>query len=73
MYSLSLNFNIFLRSSVLGAGIIAIEGRARHNDHIRTYGNSTDEFSISYFAPNINLVRDVRWGVHRRRMASALT
>ena len=62
MYSLSLNFNIFLRSSVLGAGIIAIEGRARHNDHIRTYGNSTDEFSISYFAPNINLVRDVRWG-----------
>jgi beta-glucosidase len=40
----------------------AVEGRAKHNDHLRRRGNSTDCFGLSYFAPNINLVRDIRWG-----------
>jgi beta-glucosidase len=42
--------------------VVAIEGRARHNDQLKAVGQSTDLFAITYFAPNINLVRDVRWG-----------
>jgi beta-glucosidase len=40
----------------------AVEGRAKHHDHVRRDGNSTDGYAISYFAPNINIVRDIRWG-----------
>ena len=50
----------------------AIEGRAKHHDHIRRDGNSTDGYAISYFAPNINIVRDIRWGRSMETYGAAL-
>ncbi|MGH7951005.1 MAG: glycoside hydrolase family 3 C-terminal domain-containing protein [Limisphaerales bacterium] len=45
------------------AEVIAIEGRAKFNDYISKHnGNSTTHRGITFYAPNLNLVRDPRWG-----------
>jgi len=42
---------------------IGFEGRAKHNDYAKNNkGQSKDLFGLTFFAPNINIVRDVRWG-----------
>ncbi|MGH7978797.1 MAG: glycoside hydrolase family 3 C-terminal domain-containing protein, partial [Limisphaerales bacterium] len=45
------------------AEIITIEGRAKFNDYISKHnGNSRTHRGITFYAPNLNLVRDPRWG-----------
>ena len=45
------------------ADAIATEARAKFNDYIRAHqGDSAMHFGISFYAPNINIVRDPRWG-----------
>jgi len=43
---------------------IGIEGRAKHNMYMNASKSksSPDFFGLTFFAPNINIVRDVRWG-----------
>jgi hypothetical protein len=44
--------------------VVGIEGRAKYNDAFRASGNksSPELYGLTFFAPNINIVRDVRWG-----------
>jgi beta-glucosidase len=45
------------------ADVIATEARAHFNNYIHTHeGNSVMHEGISFYAPNINIVRDPRWG-----------
>ncbi len=45
------------------AKITATEGRALHNEMLLTYrGSSTEAAGLNCFSPNINLLRDPRWG-----------
>jgi beta-glucosidase len=45
------------------AEVIAIEARAKFNDYTsKNNGNSTTHRGITFYAPNLNLVRDPRWG-----------
>src|ERR1039458_8052336 len=45
------------------ADAIATEARAKFNDYIRAHqGDSAMHFGISFYAPNINIVRDPGWG-----------
>ncbi len=45
------------------ADVIATEARAHFNDYTRTHdGNCVMHEGISFYAPNINIVRDPRWG-----------
>ncbi len=45
------------------AGVIATEARAHFNDYTGKHdGNSIMHEGISLYAPNINIVRDPRWG-----------
>jgi hypothetical protein len=41
---------------------IGMEGRAKFNDAFKKSGGTESLFGLTFFAPNINLVRDVRWG-----------
>ena len=43
---------------------VGVEGRAKYNDAINaTAGKGTPQlYGLTFFAPNINIVRDVRWG-----------
>eukprot|EP00039_Didymoeca_costata_P006248 m.88639 g.88639 ORF g.88639 m.88639 type:complete len:862 (+) comp13179_c0_seq3:173-2758(+) len=42
---------------------IGMEGRAKHNDYIAKHNGTSDTFyGLDFFAPNINIVRDIRWG-----------
>ena len=41
---------------------IGMEGRAKHNARVKAQGNSPEFYGLDFFAPNINIVRDVRWG-----------
>lgn len=42
---------------------IGMEGRAKHNDRVRSQSTNSPQFyGLDFFAPNINIVRDVRWG-----------
>ncbi len=43
------------------AQAIGIEARAKHNGFVHT-GNRLDQMGITFYAPNINLVKDPRWG-----------
>ena len=43
--------------------IIATEARALHNDYIQKHdGDSWQQTGLTYYSPNINIVRDPRWG-----------
>ncbi|HEY2082974.1 MAG TPA: glycoside hydrolase family 3 C-terminal domain-containing protein, partial [Verrucomicrobiae bacterium] len=45
------------------ADVIATEGRAKHNDYVAKHdGDSGHRFGVSFYAPNINIFRDPRWG-----------
>jgi beta-glucosidase len=45
------------------ADVIATEGRAKHNDYVATHeGNTGEHFGLNFYSPNINIVRDPRWG-----------
>ncbi len=45
------------------ADVIATEARAKFNDYTRAHdGNSAMHFGVSFYAPNLNIVRDPRWG-----------
>ena len=45
------------------ADLIATEGRAKHNDFIRSHGGDSGmHYGLSFYTPNINIVRDPRWG-----------
>jgi beta-glucosidase len=45
------------------ADVIATEARAKHNDYLRTHdGQSGMHYGLSFYTPNINIVRDPRWG-----------
>ncbi|HEY1683790.1 MAG TPA: glycoside hydrolase family 3 C-terminal domain-containing protein [Tepidisphaeraceae bacterium] len=45
------------------ADAIATEGRAHHNDYIAKHdGNSWEHTGLTFYSPNINIVRDPRWG-----------
>ncbi|HZT21894.1 MAG TPA: glycoside hydrolase family 3 C-terminal domain-containing protein, partial [Verrucomicrobiae bacterium] len=45
------------------AEVIATEARAKHNDYVaRHHGNTGEHFGLNFYAPNLNLVRDPRWG-----------
>jgi beta-glucosidase len=45
------------------ADVIATEARAKFNDYTRKHhGNSIMHMGLSFYAPNINIVRDPRWG-----------
>jgi len=45
------------------AAVIATEARATHNDYIaRHNGESLIHFGLDFYAPNINIFRDPRWG-----------
>ncbi len=45
------------------ADVIATEGRARFNDYTSTHnGDSALHTGITFYSPNINIVRDPRWG-----------
>ena len=45
------------------ADVIATEGRAKHNDYIAKHEGSTGEHvGLNFYSPNINIVRDPRWG-----------
>lgn len=42
---------------------ISTEARAIHNDYIAKHdGNSWEHTGLTYYSPNINIVRDPRWG-----------
>ena len=41
---------------------IGMEGRAKHNARVEAQGSSPQFYGLDFFAPNINIVRDVRWG-----------
>ena len=43
------------------AGIIALEGRARHHESVRQGDHGTYK-GLTYWSPNINIFRDPRWG-----------
>ena len=44
-------------------GITATEGRALHNEMLRTLnGSSREAAGLNCFSPNVNLLRDPRWG-----------
>ena len=40
---------------------IGMEARAKYNDAFKKAGGTDSLFGLTLFAPNINLVRDVRW------------
>ena len=43
--------------------MISDEARAKHLNHLNsTTGDSATFFGLDFFAPNINIVRDIRWG-----------
>ncbi len=45
------------------ADVEATEARAKHNDYVATHdGNSGHKFGLSFYAPNLNIFRDPRWG-----------
>jgi beta-glucosidase len=45
------------------ADVIATEARAKHNDYVATHdGNTGEHVGLNFYSPNINLVRDPRWG-----------
>jgi len=45
------------------ADVIATEGRAKHNDYIAKHdGNSGEHVGLNFYSPNLNIVRDPRWG-----------
>ena len=45
------------------ADVIATEVRAKHNDYVAKHGGNTGEhFGLNFYSPNINIVRDPRWG-----------
>ena len=45
------------------ADVIATEGRAKHNDYTARHQGSTGEhFGLNFYSPNLNIVRDPRWG-----------
>jgi beta-glucosidase len=45
------------------ADVIATEARAEHNQYAAEHhGNSAVHFGLSFYAPNINICRDPRWG-----------
>ena len=43
------------------AGVISTEGRAKHNKHVK-YGDHDIFKGLTFWAPNINIFRDPRWG-----------
>ena len=43
------------------ADVIATEARAKYHDAVR-HGNRAGYFGLTFWSPNINLVRDPRWG-----------
>lgn len=43
------------------ADIIATEGRAKYNMHVK-YGDRDIYKGLTYWAPNVNIFRDPRWG-----------
>ena len=45
------------------ADAIATEARATHNDYVAGHnGDSVIHFGLNFYAPNINIFRDPRWG-----------
>jgi beta-glucosidase len=45
------------------ADVISTEARAIHNDYIQKHdGNSWQQTGLTFYSPNINIVRDPRWG-----------
>ena len=45
------------------ADAIATEGRAKHNDYVAKHdGNTGEHMGVNFYSPNINIVRDPRWG-----------
>lgn len=43
--------------------VISTEGRAKHNEYVRTHnGNSANCSGLTFWSPNINIFRDPRWG-----------
>ncbi|HWB52577.1 MAG TPA: glycoside hydrolase family 3 C-terminal domain-containing protein [Tepidisphaeraceae bacterium] len=45
------------------ANVIATEARAHHNEYIAEHdGNSWEHTGLTFYSPNINIVRDPRWG-----------
>jgi beta-glucosidase len=45
------------------ADAIAIEARAKHNDYVAQHGgDSGEQVGLNFYAPNINIFRDPRWG-----------
>jgi len=45
------------------ATVISTEARARYNDYSAAHdGNIISRYGLNYYAPNINIVRDPRWG-----------
>jgi beta-glucosidase len=45
------------------AEVIATEARAKHNGYVaQHHGNTGEHFGLNFYAPNLNLVRDPRWG-----------
>ena len=45
------------------ADIIATEGRAKHNDYVAHHnGNTGEHVGVNFYSPNINILRDPRWG-----------
>jgi beta-glucosidase len=49
------------RATKAGA-FIGLEGRSKHNVAMKAQNKSTTFHGLNFFAPNINIVRDVRWG-----------
>ena len=49
------------RAAEAGA-FIGLEGRSKHNVAMKASNKSTTFHGLNFFAPNINIVRDVRWG-----------
>jgi beta-glucosidase len=45
------------------AHVIAVEARAKYNEYAKTHnGNSAIFYGLTFWTPNINIVRDPRWG-----------
>ena len=45
------------------ADVISTEARAKHNDYVAQHdGNTGEHFGLNFYSPNLNLVRDPRWG-----------
>ena len=56
-------YRLVLQAMAAVGKAIGFEGRAKHNDYAKNNkGQSKDLFGLTFFAPNINIVRDVRWG-----------